>query len=219
MIGAIYPRAAGLKGRGAHMATVPLNRDAVRKMIDEMGIDLSVGTIREMNMLVNRIEQDFGISFIRMEFGVPGLKSSDIAAKATAETLLEQGISNTYPPFQGTEELKQAGARFTKAFMDLDIPERCIIPTVGSMQGCFISVGLAGFHNEEKNTILFLDPGFPVNKLQTRFFGLNSVSLDLKHFRGDALLAEVDRICAEEKVSGCMWSSPNNPAWVVLSEE
>ena len=136
-----------------------------------------------------------------------------------AETPFRIRSGNTYPPFQGTEVLKQAGSMFVKAFMDLDIPPRNVIPTVGSMQGCFIATGLAGFHHPQKNTILFLDPGFPVNKLQTRFYGLSSLSLDLKHFRGDALVAEVDRLCGEQAIAGCMWSSPNNPAWIVLNEE
>jgi len=200
------------------MEQLPFDRELIRDMIDAMDIDIAHGTIREMNLLVNAIEERFDTSFIRMEFGVPGLLASRIAAEAVARMALDADSSHTYPPFQGNPELKQAGADFCKAFMDLDIPPRNVIPTVGSMQGCLIATGLTGFHDPDRDTILFLDPGFPVNKLQTRFFGLRSISLDLKHFRGEALIAEIDRLCREHPIAGCMWSSPNNPAWVVLSE-
>lgn len=200
------------------MTAFPLDREVVAELVRERGINLAKGTIREMNLLVNELEQRFGVSFIRMEFGVPGLKAAGLAADAEA-ALLREGAANTYPPFQGTPELKQAASRFAKAFMDLEIDPGYIIPTVGAMQGCFISIGLAGCHRPETDTILFLDPGFPVNKLQTRFFGLKSESLDLKHFRGQALIDEVDRLCAGGHIGGCMWSSPNNPAWVVLTED
>jgi len=201
------------------MKEVPFDRKVIHAMIQEMGLDMALGSIREMNQLVNDVVKRFDTEFIRMEFGVPGLKAGRIAAEAEAKMLIEDEVANTYPPFQGTPELKSAGSEFCKAFMDMDIPPECVIPTVGSMQGCFIALGLAGFHNPEKSTILFLDPGFPVNKKQVDFYGLNSISLELKDCRGDDLKNEVDRLCREHPIAGCMWSSPNNPAWIILSED
>ena len=200
------------------MQAVPFDRGIIKEIIAELGIDVPKASIREMNNLINRIEARFDAQFVRMEFGVPGLKANLIGARAAAEALVEQEQANVYPPFDGIPALKEAGSRFAKAFMDLDFPTHCVIPTVGSMQGCFIALGLAGALQENKDTILFLDPGFPVNKNQTRFLGLHSINLDLKDYRGDALIDRVDQLCRDERVGGCLWSSPNNPAWVVLSE-
>ena len=55
----------------------------------------------------------------------------------------------------------------------------CCIPTVGAMHGGFICQAIAGRIRKESDTILYLDPGFPVNKLQTKFLGLQESSIDL----------------------------------------
>lgn len=197
---------------------VPFDRQAVEEIRARMNIDIARASIREMDALINEVERRFDTRFIRMEFGIPGLPAAEIATAAEAEHL-RGGAANTYAPFQGLPRLKAAGSRFAKAFIDLDIPPECVIPTIGAMQGCLISLGLAGYQHPERNTILFLDPGFPVNKLQTRFLGLNSINLDLKEYRGKALCEKVDQLCAEHGVAGCLWSSPNNPSWVILNEE
>lgn len=46
-------------------------------------------------------------------------------------------MASIYPPASGTTELKQNGARFVKAFTGIDIHPEGIVPTVGSMQGCY----------------------------------------------------------------------------------
>ena len=149
------------------MKQVPFDKDQIEAIRSRLGIDIPQASIREMNALVNDIEQAFDTRFIRMGFGIPGLPANPIAAKAEA-AVLEQGIANSYSPFQGVQDLKEAGSDFVKAFMDLDIPASNIVPTVGAMQGCFVSLGLAGYHMEGRDTILFLDPGFPVNKMVSR---------------------------------------------------
>jgi len=141
-----------------------------------------------------------------------------IGARAVSKALEQDQIANIYPPFDGIPALKEAGSRFAKAFMDLEFPPNCVIPTVGSMQGCFIALGLAGALQEGRDTILFLDPGFPVNKNQTRFLKLRSLNLDFKDFRGQKLIDRVDELCRDERIGGCLWSSPNNPSWIVLTE-
>ena len=201
------------------MKKVPFDREVIDGIIENLRIDVPRASIREMNLLVNLVEQRFDTSFIRMEFGVPGLKTSRLAVEREARDLLEKDITNTYAPISGLPELKQAGSRFAKAFMDLEIPPECVVVTNGAMQGCFVAIGLAGCHDPERRTILFLDPGFPVNKIQTRVLGLRSVNLDLKDYRGEALIRRVDELCGSENVGGCVWSSPNNPAWVVLTED
>ena len=92
-------------------------------------------------------------------------------------------------------------------------------PTVGAMEGCFATLALASNLFEDRRTVLFLEPGFPVNKLQTRLLGLERASLDLYDYRGEALVEAIERRVAEGDVCAIIWSSPNNPAWVVLDED
>lgn len=198
---------------------VPFNEQIVAGIVADMGLDVSTASIREMNNLIDAIEARFQTQFIRMEFGVPGLPTTSIAIDAEVAALKEKGVAHTYAPFSGIPELKTAGATFAKAFLDLDVPPTSVIATNGAMQACFIAQGIAGCHHGKKDTILFLDPGFPVNKLQNRLLGLKSVNLDLNDYRGEALITAVDRLCNEEPIGGCLWSSPNNPAWICLSED
>jgi len=57
-----------------------------------------------------------------------------------------------------------------------------------------------------------------VNKLQTKFLGLQEESIDLFDYRGDALINKVEEHFVTEKIGGLIWSSPNNPTWVCLKE-
>jgi aspartate/methionine/tyrosine aminotransferase len=66
---------------------------------------------------------------------------------------------------------------------------------------------------------LYLDPGFPVNKLQTKFLGLKCDSIDLYNYRGKKLLEKLETKLASGKVGALLWSSPNNPTWLCLKDE
>jgi aspartate/methionine/tyrosine aminotransferase len=114
--------------------------------------------------------------------------------------------------------LKEEASKFVKLFMNLDIPPSCCIPTVGAMEGCFASFALASGLQEENRAVLCLEPGFPVNKLQMRFLGIKSVSLDFYDHRGDKLIEAIRRMADRGELCAIQWSSPNNPAWVVLKE-
>jgi aspartate/methionine/tyrosine aminotransferase len=86
------------------------------------------------------------------------------------------------------------------------------------MHGCFISIGIASFRFRDRDTFLFLDPGFPVNKLQCKVWGVRTESIDLYDHRGPKLIAALEERLATGRVGGIMYSSPNNPSWVCLKE-
>ena len=48
-----------------------------------------------------------------------------------------------------------------------------------------------------KTTLLCLDPGFPVNKLQLRLLGMKAASIDFYDHRGDKLVQAVRAYYAE----------------------
>jgi aspartate/methionine/tyrosine aminotransferase len=198
---------------------VPFDRQAIRQILQRTGFDPNNLSIRESNRLVTRIEGELGVRYIRMEFGVPNLPYDPIGVETACRAEQEQQISAGYPPFDGIPELKAEAARFIKNFLDLDIPPECIVPTVGSMQGGFIAQAIAGNRLPGRDTILFLNPTFPVSMRQTRFLGLKLDSVELFDRRGPTLVHEVERRFADGKIGGLLYSSPNNPSWVALKED
>ncbi len=197
---------------------VPFDRQAIQEILRRTQFDPANLSIRETNRLVSLIENELGTTYVRMEFGVPNLPYDSICAETAHAAEQERQVSNRYAPFDGIPELKAEGARFVKNFLDIDVSAECIVPTVGSMQGGFIAQAIAGNRLPGRDTILYLDPAFPVSKRQTRFLGLRLDSVELYDHRGPSLLQEVDRKCAAGQIGGLLYSSPNNPAWVALKE-
>ncbi|MDL2223519.1 pyridoxal phosphate-dependent aminotransferase [Bacteroidales bacterium OttesenSCG-928-M11] len=185
----------------------------------QLGIkDLSKATIREIVAIANILEKETGVEFIRMEMGVPGLPPAEVGVRAEIKAL-EQGVAAIYPSIDGLPELKKEASRFIKAFIDLDIaPEGCV-PVVGSMQGTFTSFLVAGQCDEKKDTILFIDPGFPVQKQQALVLGYKAVSFDVYDYRGDKLRAQLESYLSKGNIACIIYSNPNNPAWFCLNEE
>lgn len=195
---------------------VPFSREHIRAIFERTGFDPGELSIRETNRLVTLIEAGLGVRFIRMEFGIPNLPYDPVAAQTAIEAEQRLRVSAQYPPFDGIPELKQEAALFMKNFLDLEVPPECCIPTVGSMQGGFISQAIAGNRIAGRNTMLFLDPSFPVSTQQGRLLGLGRDSIELSEYRGDKLIQAVEEKVARGKIGGIIYSSPNNPAWITL---
>ena len=97
---------------------------------------------------------------------MPGLKPSQIGMDAEKKAL-DEGCAAIYPPNAGIAPLKNAASRFIKAFIGVDLkPEGCIA-TVGSMQGTFAVFTTLHLAMPERDTILFIHPGFPVQTDQS----------------------------------------------------
>lgn len=196
----------------------PLDRDVVERIVRSQRFDVRRASIREMNALVNAIEETTGVRFLRMEFGIPGLPTNEIAVRAEIEALRDRRVGHVYAPFSGVPELKEEAARFVKLFLDVDVPASCCVPTVGAMEGCFAAMALANRMREGRHTVLLLEPGFPVNKQQARFLGMTTASVDFFDHRGASLVRAVEARLARGDVCAVLWSSPNNPSWIVLDE-
>ena len=87
------------------------------------------------------------------------------------------------------------------------------------MQGSFSTFLLCSHLVEGRDTILFIDPGFPVQRTQTRILGIPSDSFDIYDFRGDKLGPELERHLQTGRIAAIIYSSPNNPAWFNLTED
>jgi aspartate/methionine/tyrosine aminotransferase len=197
----------------------PLDSDFLKNCLHDWEVDLTQVSIRELNRLVDELSDQFDVEFLRFEFGIPGLPPNKIGPEEEIRILQQfPRIPSTYPPFDGIPRLKKAASHFIKKFLDIDVPAKSCVPTVGAMHSGFICQAIAGRKNPESNTILYLDPGFPVNKLQTKFLGLQEKSIDLFDYRGEALIDKIEIVFATGKIGGLLWSSPNNPAWICLKE-
>ena len=197
----------------------PVDETIINKAIEELHIkDFEKATIREVVAIAGKIERQTGLEFIRMEMGVPGLPASAVGLNAEIEAL-KNGVASIYPVIDGLPELKTETSRFIKAFIDLDISPECCVPVVGSMQGTFTSFLVAGQCVPEKDTILFIDPGFPVQKQQAVVLGYNYISFDVYNYRGDKLKDKLTEYLSKGNIACLIYSNPNNPAWFCLKEE
>lgn len=211
------------------MIKTPLDYNIVTEAIEEMALgDFSLATIRDIQALSRTLEEKTGQPVIHLEMGVPGLHPSAIALKAEQEALAN-GCATVYPPNGGIPRIKNAASQFVKAFIGLDIQPLCCIPTTGSMQGTFAAF-TAWKHafaltDEEKAagkgepTVLFINPGFPVQTTQCDVVGLKHTGLDVHGYRGAALIEKLEEIVSQQNICGIVYSNPNNPSWVCFNEE
>jgi aspartate/methionine/tyrosine aminotransferase len=201
------------------MQTLPIHTEVVSSHIEELGLkSLKTASIREVRRLVNNLEQKTGTSFIHMEMGIPGMKTPEVAIEAEIKAL-KAGCASLYPDVEGTPELKHEMSRFIKNFLDLSVSPRSCVPTTGSMHGGYIAMMLAGRVNHNKDTVLFIDPGFPVQKQQAKIIGLRQQGFDVYHYRGDKLEGKLRSYLATGKIACIVYSNPNNPSWICLNQK
>lgn len=197
----------------------PIDYNVVTEAIESMKLgDFSQATIRDIQALSRTLEEKTGQTVIHLEMGVPGLQPSQIALKAEQEALAN-GCATVYPPNGGIPRIKNAASRFVKAFIGVDIDPLCCIPTTGSMQGTFATFTAMYRAMPEKDTVLFIHPGFPVQTTQCDVIGLKHIGLDIHDYRGDALIAKLDEILSSGKICGIVYSNPNNPSWVCFNDD
>ena len=66
--------------------------------------------------------------------------------------------------------------------------------------------------------MLFIDPGFPVQKQQCRVLGIPMKTFDVYEYRGDKLRDKLEEELRDGDVACLIYSSPNNPAWFCFTE-
>lgn len=198
----------------------PLPQHLIDQAKAKVGItDLSKATIRQICALAAQLESITATPYIHLEIGNPGLQPEQIGVEAECKAL-KSGIASHYPDIAGIAPLKNAASRFISAFIDLDLPPDCIVPTVGSMQGSFTLMLLMKHLSPQKDTILFIDPGFPAQHSQAHVIGLKSRSFDIYPHRGaEPLRRKLNQMLADNRVAAIIYSNPNNPAWINLTDQ
>ena len=197
----------------------PIKKEIVNGLISELGIkDFTKATIREVKQVAAKAEKASGVEFIKMEMGIPGLPAAQVGVDAQVKAL-QEGIAHSYPDIQGAPVLKQEASRFVKAFIGLDINPAGCIPVSGSMQGTFASFLTCSQADKQKDTVLFIDPGFPVQKMQLQVQGVKYETFDVYDFRGEKLGPKLESYLSKGNICAIIYSNPNNPAWICLNED
>jgi len=201
------------------MKPTPIQKEIVDGLIAQLGIqDFAKATIREVKQVAAMSEKESGVEFIKMEMGIPGLPAAQVGVDAQVKAL-QDGIAHSYPDIQGAPVLKQEASRFVKAFIGIDIaPEGCV-PVSGSMQGTFASFLTCSQCDPKRDTVLFIDPGFPVQKMQLQVMGVKYQTFDVYDYRGEKLGPKLESYLSKGNICAIVYSNPNNPSWICLREE
>ena len=201
------------------MKPTPIKKEIVDQLVAGLNIqDFAKATIREVKQVAAMAEQQSGVEYIKMEMGIPGLPAAKVGVEAQINAL-RNGIASQYPDIQGYPELKRQASRFVKAFIGIDIaPEGCV-PVVGSMQGAFASFLTCSQADKRKDTVLFIDPGFPVQKMQLQVQGVAYETFDVYDYRGERLGPKLESYLEKGNICAIIYSNPNNPSWVCLTED
>lgn len=197
---------------------LPIDNATLADVLKQMDIlEISRATIRQSGAIAKALEKATATEFLHLEMGIPGLPPTKIGIEAE-KSALDAGVASEYPNMYGIPKLKEQSSRFLKAFLDIDVSPLGCIPTVGSMQGSFSTFLLCAHLEPQKDTILFIDPGFPVQRTQARILGLKSDSFDIYEYRGEKLRDKLESHLKGGNVAALIYSSPNNPAWFNLTE-
>ena len=198
---------------------LPITDSALASVLKQMDIlEISSATIRQSGAIARALEQTTSVEFLHLEMGIPGLPPTRVGIEAEKKAL-DAGVASEYPNMYGIPSLKKQSSRFLKAFLDIDVDPLGCIPTVGSMQGSFSTFLLCAHLEPQKDAILFIDPGFPVQRTQARILGIKSDSFDIYDYRGSRLREMLESKLCNGNVAALIYSSPNNPAWFNLTEE
>ena len=195
------------------------SEELVAQAVKELNIAcLSQATIGEVLLVAQYLEKATGIPFVRMDQGSPGLPVNKLGVEAE-KAALDRGVGSQYPAAAGVPELKDAASRFVKAFLNVDVSARSCVPTVGSVAGSYGSFIACTQRQKGKDKVLFIDPGFPIQKSQLRVIGASWREFDIYNHRGEALREKLEQMLSEGDIAAIVYSNPNNPAWICLEEQ
>ncbi len=180
--------------------------------------DLENATIGQCAAVAQRLQEVTGVPFVRMDQGVPGLEPCAVGREAE-KLALDTNVASVYPAPDGIAPLKSAAQKFVKAFMDIDVNAAGCVPVTGSVTASFGAFLACNQCQEGKDTVLFIDPGFPIQKSQLRVMGGKFSSFDIYEYRGEALKNKLEEMLKVGNISSIIYSNPNNPAWICLTEQ
>lgn len=194
-------------------------RDKVEKKVRVLGWQNGHFHIEEFCSMVDLLEQDKDLPFVRMDFGVPGLSPLRECLDGHQMAIITGHIPRGYPPHSGASQLKDALASFiSKRLNNVFLPENVFV-TCGATQALFVAQLICARRHPDRNTIALLTPIYPPVEEQARCLGLDIVRIELDGKKGPVLLQEIERVFEQHKITSLCWASPNNPSWRVFEHE
>lgn len=175
-------------------------------------------TIMDCSKLSAWLEKQTGIPFIHMELGSPGFTPNHIGVEAE-KAALDAGVGSRYSPADGLPVVKEAASRFVKAFLGLDLPPANYMPTTGSMLGAFGSFRIATQCIPGRRKVLVLEPSFSANKKQMAILEVPWKGVEVAELRGPGFRERLREVTSDDSYAAIIYSNPNNPSWMCLSEE
>lgn len=201
------------------MSNYPISQLVYSALLRKMDIpDISRVSIRQCQAVGMEIEAITGEPSVHLEMGIPGINVHDIGVEAQKKAL-DMGRAKSYPSVGGIKPLKDNGSRFLKAFVDVDVSPRGIIPTVGSMNASYNLILECSQLNPGKDTILYLCPGFSAHGRQPDVLGIRNYTFDVYQYRGEKLRQKLEEEFSTGRIAALLYSNPNNPAWICFTDE
>ena len=98
------------------MTQIPIQKEVIDRIAQQNKIaNPGKASIREMRKMIQDVEKETGIPFVKMEMGIPGLPAPQVGVNAQIEAL-KSGVASIYPEIYGTADFKKEAARFVKNF-------------------------------------------------------------------------------------------------------
>ena len=89
------------------MTQIPIEKATIDKIAASNKIqNPGKASIREMRKMIQDVEQETGIRFVKMEMGIPGLPAAKVGVEAQIEAL-QNGVASIYPEIYGTADFKK----------------------------------------------------------------------------------------------------------------
>ncbi len=195
------------------------NRSEVDRVIASTGLDYGEFHIEEFWSAVNSLKNRPNYKYIRMDFGVPGLKPATHGLDVHQKILKKGEIAQQYPPYAGVADLRRSMSEFISNRLNTSIDSKDIFVTCGATQALFVAQSIAAKLNPKASAVAFLTPNYPPMCAQARFLGLNVVSIEVDGKRGKVLIEEIRKVFATNVITAFCWASPSNPGWMILNHE
>ena len=142
--------------------------------------------------------------------GVPGLPPERVGVEAECAAL-QEGVASRYPAMQGHPGAEKAGFALPRSLSRRGDRPRRMRPDRRVDAGSFAAFLMCSQFDPAKNKILFIDPGFPVQRSQVRILGIPSESFDIYDFRGEKLGPKIESYLAAGDVAAIVYSNPQQP--------
>lgn len=195
-----------------------LSFDELNKRFKKYGVDLKeveYPSIRDISDVITQDNFDdvFENGFINLCIGIPSLKAPQELVDFQKDMC--DSYHNMYAPFIGLNEVKSETLKTLKLFLNIDdyeMDKNLVFSTVGAMHASYLALQIV---KELDKKVVFLDPGFSVNKLQAKIIGLEYLNVD---FGDSEWLNKLEDILKYNE-SAVLFSNPNNPTGMFFKDD